>query len=269
MVKICCATMVKDEDDIIREWIEYHGSLFSYENLYIIDNFSSDNTFEICKEYLDKGINLERRDDYKSKGYYMMEIMQNTKCDFFIPIDIDEFIVYYNQGENIEECSTVVTHLNELKSLHPENALFKMNTINPIRTNDDPVLLKQFTHGVIRPQGLDAKSFIQTIPNDIIIDHGNHMPYVNHILTNLCIIHYHKRSDIQHKKKITSNVIGLGHKLELDYLKGLGMVSGNHHIRMAIHMLENPSVSNAPDIQIPDNTSLCLQNFINSIHPME
>ena len=44
--------MVKDEDDIIREWIEYCGNLFSYENLYIIDNYSTNNTYEICKEYL-------------------------------------------------------------------------------------------------------------------------------------------------------------------------------------------------------------------------
>jgi hypothetical protein len=267
MVKICCATMVKDEADIIRQWIEYHGNLFSYENLYIIDNYSTDNTFEICEEYLSKGINLKRRHEYIHKGYYMTEIMNNTTCDFFIPIDIDEFIVYYNKTENVVECSNVVTYLNELKCLHPENALFKMDTILPLRTNDDPILLKQFTHGFMSHQGLNAKSFLQTIPNNIVIDHGNHMPYENHILSDLFIIHYHKRSDIQHKTKIINNVIGLGHKLELDYLKQLGGVSGAHHVQMAIHMLENPSVTNAPPIQMPNNTSISFHNFINVIHP--
>ena len=136
----------------------------------------------------------------------------------------------------------------------------------PIRTNEDHVLLKQFTHGYLHNAGLDAKSFIQTtIPHDIFIDHGNHMPFTNHILTDLYIIHYHKRSDIQHKTKIINNVIGLGHKLELDYLKQLGGVSGGHHIQMAIHMLENPSASNAPPIQIPPSASISLQNFIDLI----
>ena len=265
MVQICCATMVKDEGDIIRAWIEYHGKLFSYKNLYIIDNYSSDNTYEICKEYLDKGIHLERKHDYKRKGLYMTEIMKKTKCDFFIPIDIDEFIVYYNKTENIVECSNVITYLNDLKCLYPENALFKMDCILPLRTNDDPILLKQFTHGSMSPQGLNAKSFIQTIPNNIIIDHGNHMPYPNHILSDLFIIHYHKRTDIQHKTKITNNVIGLGHKLELNYLKQLGGVSGAHHVKMAIHMLKNPLVTNAPAIQIPTNKHISLQNFINVV----
>ena len=34
--KIIIATMVKNEDDIIREWIEYHGSIFGFENSNIL-----------------------------------------------------------------------------------------------------------------------------------------------------------------------------------------------------------------------------------------
>ena len=43
-------TMVKDEDDIIDIWIKYHGWLFGYNNLYIVDNFSTDNTYNIIKK---------------------------------------------------------------------------------------------------------------------------------------------------------------------------------------------------------------------------
>ena len=39
-------TMVKDEVDIIEYWIMYHGKLFGYENLFIVDNMSTDGTFE-------------------------------------------------------------------------------------------------------------------------------------------------------------------------------------------------------------------------------
>ncbi len=31
-MKVIIATMVKDEDDIIEEWIQYHGKIFGYEN---------------------------------------------------------------------------------------------------------------------------------------------------------------------------------------------------------------------------------------------
>ena len=44
-------TMVKDEEDIIEYWINYHGSIFGYRNLYIIDNMSTDGTYEKIMKY--------------------------------------------------------------------------------------------------------------------------------------------------------------------------------------------------------------------------
>ena len=262
MTKICCATIVKDEDDIIREWIEYYGKLFSYENLYIIDNYSMDNTYQICKEYVDKGIHLTRESDYKRKGEYMTEIMKRVECDFFIPIDIDEFIVFYNKPENTIESTNVISYFDNLKSIHPTNALFKMNYIWPVRTNNDPILLKQFTHGVILNYGINAKSFLQSIPHNFQIDHGNHMAYNNYILTDLYVIHYHRRSDHQHKKKTINNVVGLGHHLDLNYLKNLGHVAGQHHVENAISILENPTKSNEPPIETPDSTYITFHKYI-------
>jgi len=263
MIKICCATMVKDEDDIIREWIEYYGKLFSYENLYIVDNYSTDNTYEICKEYLDKGIHLSREHDYKRKGEFMTQIMRSVECDFFIPIDIDEFIVYYNKTENTLESTNILSYFNNLKWSHQTSALFKMNYIGPLRTNNDPILLKQFTHGTIYDYGICAKSFLQpSVPHNFNIDHGNHMAYPNYILTELYVIHYHRRSDNQHKKKLINNVIGLGHHMDLNYLKNVGGVEGQHHIDYAIHMLENPSASNEPPIQIPNSTWISFHKYI-------
>ena len=43
-MKVIMATMVKDEVDIVEHWINYHGKLFGYENLFIVDNMSSDGT---------------------------------------------------------------------------------------------------------------------------------------------------------------------------------------------------------------------------------
>ncbi len=49
-LKIIIATMVKDEDDIVKEWVEYHGKIFGFTNLYIVDNYSSDKTFTILQK---------------------------------------------------------------------------------------------------------------------------------------------------------------------------------------------------------------------------
>ena len=51
-------TMVKDEIDIVEDWLKYHGTLFGYQNLHVIDNMSEDGTFEKLKEYQSKGVFL-------------------------------------------------------------------------------------------------------------------------------------------------------------------------------------------------------------------
>ena len=52
MVKIF--TMVKGENDIVRDWVKYHGKIFGYDNLFVIDNMSRDGTFEILNEFRGK-----------------------------------------------------------------------------------------------------------------------------------------------------------------------------------------------------------------------
>ena len=262
MVKIVIATMVKDEDDIIRHWIQYYGKIFGYNNLHIIDNYSSDNTYTICQEYLQKGIHLQRKHDYKKKGTFMTQLKDNIKCDIFIPIDIDEFIVFYDKTDNVINCDNIVTELNTLINKYPNNILFKTEYINPMRTNDSNSILDKFTHGTIGSMNNMAKTFIRNKKNNIKIDHGNHLHQTNvkYIMTNLYLVHYHRRSDVQHKKKVKNNVLGLGYKDNLNVLKRLSKrnVAGIHHIKSYIKMLENPNASNEPSIKPLQSNSIDL-----------
>jgi len=249
--RIIIATMCKNEDDIVREWIEYHGSIFGFENLYIIDNESTDDTFKICQEYLSRGIHLEQKPDYLLKGEYMTYYKNIIPCDIFIPIDIDEFIVYYKNTISYEN---IVSYLNSLKT----NVLFKMNYINPIKTNNEESL-KKFTHGIYIDYKDLAKTFFKNTGNYLSynIDHGNHMPTMNYILSDLCLVHFHKRSDLQHKKKVINNVLGLGYKLDINELKKLpSTVAGWHHVKMCINMLEYPEISNEPELESPHSIPL-------------
>ena len=68
-------TMVKDEVDIIEDWILYHGAIFGFHNLYIVDNMSTDGTYELMQKYVGKGVNTIRQHDYKKKGDLMKQLI--------------------------------------------------------------------------------------------------------------------------------------------------------------------------------------------------
>ena len=65
-------TMVKDEVDIVEDWVLCHGTLFGVINLYVIDNYSVDGTFQTLLNLKNKyNINVTRVDNYKKKrGIY-------------------------------------------------------------------------------------------------------------------------------------------------------------------------------------------------------
>jgi len=87
--------MVKDEEDIIHEWINYHGYLFGIDHLHLINNNSQQATLDILEYYRrHHGLNVYHRDDYSKKGDYICELIRANShlCDIAIPLDIDEFI---------------------------------------------------------------------------------------------------------------------------------------------------------------------------------
>src|SRR5210317_1898708 len=107
-------TMVKDEDDIVEDWILYHGTLFGYENLYIVDNMSNDNTYVIMQKYEEKGVNIYSHPNYLEKGNIMKQLIDNNPCTIAFPLDIDEFIVYYDKESNRISTENIVSYLHNL-----------------------------------------------------------------------------------------------------------------------------------------------------------
>lgn len=263
--------MVKDESDIVEKWIQYYGKIFSFPNLYIIDNYSTDGTYEICKKYISKGVKVFQEKNYKYKGEFMTKIKNSVHCDFFLPIDIDEFIVYFDEQDFVR-CDNIIDYFIELQNTYPNDALFKMTEIHPIRTNNNSELLTQFTHGNYTDIYIMSKSFLQSknIKLTCPIDHGNHIPNETYISTKLAIIHYHTRSEAQIRKKITNNILGLGYKIQLDFLKKLvedskeNLFPGKHHVIQAISILENPGKKIGPDIH-ENPSGISLSNFIDFI----
>lgn len=238
MVKIF--TMVKDEVDIVRDWIIYHASLVGYDNIYVIDNYSTDGTYEILQEYSNE-IYVRREHEYGRKGEFMTELI-NKYCinNIAIPIDIDEFIVYYDNEISVDK-NLIHNYLNNL----PKNNIYKMNYIVALITNNNGYerATVEAEEGSYSDYKTFAKSFINTSYFRINIDHGNHLITNDYFLTKLCLLHYHARNTEQMKKKIFNNVTGFHHQNDLGYLKNLitacPSCAGGHHVRNQINVLEN------------------------------
>lgn len=244
MVKIL--TMVKDEADIVEDWIIYHGSMFGFNNLYIIDNYSTDGTYEkIMKLKSETSINVYREWDYSLKGVHMTDLIKNYCRNerFSFPIDIDEFIVLYDKNSNnisIDK-TKIINYFNNL----PDNKVYKTNYIISKITNKDGYNRATVDTEVgyyVDLQSL-AKSFFTTRLFHDKIDHGNHFKCKDYFVTDLCLVHYHHRNLEQIKKKINNNIVGLGYKNELNSLKTLMSINencaGNHHVKNQILLFEN------------------------------
>ena len=246
MVKVF--TMVKGENDIVEEWVLYHGSIFGFKNLYIIDNFSLDGTFQKLLKLRDKhAINVCRLHDYRKKGEYMTSLFK-TFCnnEIGIPIDIDEFIVYYNKDSNDISCDPNI--INSYIQQLPQYPVFKMNYIQSRLITDNKDGYKnaviEAKYGHYDDYGNVAKTFFNSRLFNDTIDHGNHYNTSNYSLTKLCLVHFHTRNMNQIKKKVFNNVKGFGHNpfnlSELNaIIKQNPVIEGLHHIIKQISILEN------------------------------
>lgn len=239
-------TMVKGEVDIVADWVLYHGDMFGYNNLYVIDNFSRDGTWETLLNLRRKyNINIMRLPDYKKKGEYMTLLLRIVgKGEIVFPIDIDEFIVKYNRQSNSISCDkNLIT--NYIKSL-PRLEFYKMNYIQA--KNFTPQGCERATVDVKYGAYSDYKGHAKTFFNSQIfrgiIDHGNHYLSNSYLLTSLCLVHFHQRNLGQIRKKVYNNVNGLGHNpFNLQLLKQMQSqgeaIAGYHHINKQIKILEN------------------------------
>ena len=249
-MKVKIFTMVKNEEDIIDFWINYHGSLFGYRNLYIVDNYSNDGTYEKIIKYKKIGINIFQEKDYREKGVLLTKIMKEEKkkddYDLAIPIDIDEFIVHFDKTNNIlNPCHTRQYIDDWLIKEYESNIIFKCNYVQSTIDTDDGIVYKnallESKYGIYDDYGKLAKSFFNINKWDGVLDHGNHYFSNEYYLTDLVLVHYHCRNIDQMKKKIITNVEGLGYNKDLNELQGIlkdnKNAQGYHHIQHMINIL--------------------------------
>jgi len=96
----------KDEDNLIEPWLLYHSKIVGWDNLIVFDNNSTSKLVKsVYEKYKYKGFELKYiKDDvnilhnitYYSNFYSYLRSVSN----FFIIMDTDEFLTYYNSNEN-------------------------------------------------------------------------------------------------------------------------------------------------------------------------
>jgi hypothetical protein len=260
-------TIVKDELDVVAEWVHYHGRLFGYENLYIIDNMSTDGTYEKLLELQDKhGCSVFQQPNYALKGVYMTQLIReycshknesgNYTTPIAYPIDIDEFIAMYDAKTHTITCDkhAILAYFEQTvlpKIASNEYAFFKTNYVlskiinNGASSEFDGYknAVMESTHGAYLNYGNMAKTFFSSkkfIEDGIQNDHGNHFSVCEHFMTDLVLVHYNCRSRAQMEKKVYNNVAGFGYPVnDVTALARYLTAPGNHHVKHRIDILNN------------------------------
>ena len=106
-LKLAFITMQKNEQKLIDIFVEHHSHLASFQDIYILDNGSTDKAvLNKLKELRSKGVNVNfefnKKSDFENKGNVILNLIKTldlpSKYDFIVPMDTDELFCLENNG---------------------------------------------------------------------------------------------------------------------------------------------------------------------------
>jgi len=172
-------TVTKNETDLIEDFIIYHGKIFGFSNIIIIDNMSTCPIVkDVYSKYMKIGITVvsESRYDGTSQGNAFSKHMLRYKklCTFLIGMDTDEFFMS-NKGSAEKMKNEIVKYLTSLP-----NNVSKIMVKKYITSVPDPMSPGYIGNKVLRP-ATNIKTFTleETSPRKYFFRADNFISTVN------------------------------------------------------------------------------------------
>ncbi|WP_158218622.1 glycosyltransferase family 2 protein [Synechococcus sp. 1G10] len=127
-VKVFC--QVKDDSDIVEDWLRWHGYLFGFHNLVVIADRPSPATVEVLDRYSGQVVILQAPlgvwpsdlgwDDRRTCNINHAIKVYANEADFVFPLDIDEFVIFEDKPS--KRC--ILSELKRLKRTHRDGFKF-------------------------------------------------------------------------------------------------------------------------------------------------
>lgn len=123
-MRVAIVNMQRNEDHCLEPWLRYHGYLFGFENLFVIDHASdSSTTLATLRRFEADGVSIKRLPktaSYREKGRFVVDEIHRVETlanfDFIFPVDCDEFLfLNHPQRGPLCERSAIVDYLGQFR----------------------------------------------------------------------------------------------------------------------------------------------------------
>lgn len=233
-------TVTKNEYDLIEDFVVYHGSIFGYENIILLDNGSDDTrVLDVYERYKPLGITIQHTYGYfgNKQGEHFTNAMLSYRgsAEFVIGLDTDCFFTING--------STDKTHiLHYLQSLPKDSDIFVVRKFfqSYVDTNNSsykdgkyqrPTECKTYAIRTGSGNLTNLPHVFFRASNFVSTENGNHNGITlfqrYHECREIVYVHYHhtgKTRDIERCRAI---------------LLGYGFIHPNQSVSEQIHALEN------------------------------
>lgn len=115
MIEGICVTKSYNLEDF-KCWLKWHLEIIKFDKITVIDNESLVDIESICKE--NKRINYIKKPGNITHYDLLNEYVNNSDCEWVMPIDDDEFIYVSDKYDN-----NINTYLTDFKNNHNDNKI--------------------------------------------------------------------------------------------------------------------------------------------------
>lgn len=230
-MKFEIVSLIKNEEDIIENFIDYHKNIV--DEITLIDNGSSDSTVDRVKKHKNVKLHIKVI-PFKFKSNIVNHFIKKSKCDIVIPMDADELMVLDNSKNPQVEKNQITADHSKIRQYLQSLPLCSKYHIKKIYN-----LLPHTDSFFDVEKNIPRSNKIFVSKNDLInINPGFHFAKTSKICqmkTNLSYLHFHYRNfNAWYKSSKQKMMARLGGDWnDLDKLQNYSGLS--HHVAQELH----------------------------------